>query len=74
MGTNGKDSLYMTKTPTKSDIYRDDASSRPPGKQLTSAYHRPAARHPHQDQWLRNLQAALRPRKPREKFNWAAVT
>ena len=33
-----------------------------------------AARHPHLERWLRNLQAALRPRKPREKFNWAAVT
>jgi hypothetical protein len=33
-----------------------------------------AARHPHLESWLRDLQAALRPRKPREKFNWAAVT
>jgi hypothetical protein len=33
-----------------------------------------AARHPHLISWLRNLEAALRPRKPREKFNWAAVT
>jgi hypothetical protein len=33
-----------------------------------------AAQHPHLEHWLRNLQAALRPRKPREKFNWAAVT
>ncbi|MGH9548265.1 MAG: hypothetical protein ACRD3W_02775 [Terriglobales bacterium] len=34
-----------------------------------------AARHPHLERvWLRNLQNALRPRKPREKFNWAAVT
>jgi hypothetical protein len=29
-----------------------------------------AARHPHLERWMRNLQAALRPRKPREKFNW----
>ena len=33
-----------------------------------------AARHPHLESWMRNLQAALRPRRPREKFNWAAVT
>jgi hypothetical protein len=33
-----------------------------------------AARHPHLESWMRNLQVALRPRKPREKFNWAAVT
>ena len=33
-----------------------------------------AARHPHLEAWMRNLQAALRPRKPREKFNWAACT
>jgi hypothetical protein len=33
-----------------------------------------AARHPHLESWLRNLHAALRPRKPREKFNWAACT
>jgi hypothetical protein len=29
-----------------------------------------AARHQHLESWMRNLQAALRPRKPREKFNW----
>jgi hypothetical protein len=29
-----------------------------------------AAQHPHLQYWMRNLQAALRPRKPREKFNW----
>jgi Terminase large subunit, T4likevirus-type, N-terminal len=33
-----------------------------------------AARHPHLESWLRNLQAALRPKRTREKFNWAAVT
>jgi hypothetical protein len=33
-----------------------------------------AARHPHLHAWFRNLEAALRPRKPREKFNWLAVT
>ena len=33
-----------------------------------------AARHLHLEIWFRNLQAALRPRKPREKFNWAACT
>jgi hypothetical protein len=33
-----------------------------------------AARHPHLESWMRNLPAALRPRKPREKFNWDAVT
>jgi hypothetical protein len=33
-----------------------------------------AARHLHLTSWLRNLEAARRPRKPREKFNWAAVT
>src|SRR2546430_2642540 len=33
-----------------------------------------AARHPHLSSWMRNLQAVLRPRKRREKFNWAAVT
>jgi hypothetical protein len=33
-----------------------------------------AARHPHLEYWMRNLQAALRPRKPREKFNWLACT
>jgi hypothetical protein len=29
-----------------------------------------AARHPHLESWMRNLRDALRPRKPREKFNW----
>lgn len=29
-----------------------------------------AARHPHLEGWMRNLRAAQRPRKPREKFNW----
>jgi hypothetical protein len=29
-----------------------------------------AARHPHLESWMRNLQAALRPRKRREPFNW----
>jgi hypothetical protein len=29
-----------------------------------------AARHLHLESWMRNLQAARRPRKPREKFNW----
>jgi hypothetical protein len=33
-----------------------------------------AAQHQHLEYWLRNLQTALRPRKKREKFNWAAVT
>jgi hypothetical protein len=33
-----------------------------------------AAQHPHLISWLRNLDAARRPRKPRERFNWAAVT
>jgi hypothetical protein len=33
-----------------------------------------AAQHPHLIAWLRNLEAALRPRRPREKFNWAACT
>lgn len=34
-----------------------------------------AARHPDLERgWLRNLHNALRPRKPRERFNWAAVT
>jgi hypothetical protein len=33
-----------------------------------------AARHRHLETWLRNLYATVRPRKPREKFNWAAVT
>jgi terminase large subunit-like protein len=29
-----------------------------------------AARHPHLESWMRNLQAAQRPRKRGEKFNW----
>ena len=29
-----------------------------------------AAQHPHLEYWLRNLHALLRPRKPREKFDW----
>jgi hypothetical protein len=29
-----------------------------------------AARHPHLESWLRNLQAARRPRKPQRDFNW----
>jgi hypothetical protein len=33
-----------------------------------------AARHPHLVHWLRGLQASRRSRRPREKFNWAAVT
>jgi hypothetical protein len=33
-----------------------------------------AARHPHLEAWIRNLEAARRPRRPRERFNWAAVT
>ena len=32
-----------------------------------------AARHLHLVSWMRNLEAALRPRKRREKFNWDAV-
>lgn len=32
-----------------------------------------AARHPHLERWMRNLPAAQRRRKPREKFNWAAA-
>jgi hypothetical protein len=31
-----------------------------------------AARHPHLETWMRNLQAALRPRKPRQTFGWGA--
>jgi hypothetical protein len=31
-----------------------------------------AARHPHLQYWVRSLET--RPRRPREKFNWAAVT
>lgn len=31
-----------------------------------------AARHPHLEAWLRNLQAALRPRRPRQRFGWGA--
>jgi hypothetical protein len=34
-----------------------------------------AAKHPHLETWFRNLQNALRPRKPREKpISWAAWT
>ncbi len=33
-----------------------------------------AARHRHLEAWWRHLEAARRPRRPREKFNWAAVT
>ena len=33
-----------------------------------------AAQHPHLERWYRNLGAARRPRKPRPKFNWLAVT
>lgn len=33
-----------------------------------------AARHPHLEVWLRNLQAALRPRRPRPKVSCAAWT
>jgi hypothetical protein len=33
-----------------------------------------AARHPHREIWMRNLVGSLRPRRPRGKFNWAAVT
>jgi len=33
-----------------------------------------AARHPHLDLWLRNLQAARRPRKPATSFGWRAFT
>lgn len=29
-----------------------------------------ASHHPDLQYWMRNLQAALRPRKPRQKFNW----
>ena len=29
-----------------------------------------AAQHKHLESWMRHLRAALRPRKPREKFNW----
>ena len=31
-----------------------------------------AARHPHLEGWLRNLEAARRPRRPRSNFGWAA--
>jgi hypothetical protein len=33
-----------------------------------------AARHPHLESWVRNFQAARRPRQPRPKVNWAAWT
>ena len=34
-----------------------------------------AARHPHLESWTRNLQAALRPRKPKKSsYNWNAFT
>jgi hypothetical protein len=33
-----------------------------------------AARHPHLPHWFRGLEATRRPRRPRERFNWAAVT
>ena len=50
----------------------------PPGKHddlgISLAMLAWAAKHRHLEIWLRNLQAALRPRRPREKFNWAAVT
>jgi len=32
-----------------------------------------AAQHLHLPSWMRNLEIARRPRRPREKFNWAAV-
>ena len=31
-----------------------------------------AARHPHLEDWMRRLHAALRPRKPRQTFGWGA--
>jgi hypothetical protein len=33
-----------------------------------------AARHPHLDSWRRQVEIARRPRRVREKFNWAACT
>ncbi len=33
-----------------------------------------AARHPHLPSWVRPIVDAHRPRKPRQKFNWLAVT
>jgi len=49
----------------------------PPGKHddlgISLAMLAWAARHPHLETWLRNLHAALRPRRPREKFNWGAA-
>jgi hypothetical protein len=33
-----------------------------------------AARHPHLHSWFQTAAMARRPRRPREKFNWAAVT
>jgi hypothetical protein len=50
----------------------------PPGKHddlgISCAMLAWAARHPHLEAWMRNLAAARRPRRPREKFNWAAFT
>jgi hypothetical protein len=31
-----------------------------------------AARHPHLEAWMRNLEAARRPRRPRQRFGWGA--
>jgi hypothetical protein len=33
-----------------------------------------AAQHPHLELWFRNLQAARRPRQPRQTYGWAAFT
>ena len=33
-----------------------------------------AARHPHLSAWVNTAFSARKPRRPREKFNWAAVT
>ena len=50
----------------------------PPGKHddlgISLAMLTWAARHRHLKDWQRNLEAARRPRRAREKFNWAAVT
>ena len=60
--------------------YRDSGTvyTCPPGKHddlgISCAMLAWAARHLHLETWLRNLEAARRPRRPRQRCGWAAYT
>jgi hypothetical protein len=58
--------------------YREGGAvyTRPQGKHddlgISGAMLAWAARHPHLEAWMRNLEAARRPRRPQQRFGWGA--